>query len=234
MAKTLKIQRQRLHESQSYTQSFLLEEGAESLSVAEALESLNAQEQLRTTEGESAEPVRFEQSCMQKKCGACAMLIQGVPKLACSAKLSDYKEDVIELAPLRKFPTVVDLIVDRSAISENLKTMKVWLNETMEVDDRYLNETYDSARCLMCGCCLEVCPNFMLGDDFYGAAGTMAASRLILSLPVSQRKEFYKEYKTHIYNGCGKSLSCQNICPAEISIENLLTRSNGMAVWNRN
>lgn len=224
MAKKLRILRKKLKEKDPYTQVFEIED--DNLTVTEALEELNSRE--------PADPIRFEQSCLQKKCGACAMLIQGRPRLACSTKLSEFKEEMIDLAPLRKFPTVVDLIVDRSAMRDNLKDMKVWADEDMEIFEDSLEDTYDSARCLMCGCCLEVCPNFMVGDDFYGAAGMLASSRILWSVPDSQRKEASKEYKKHIYNGCGKSLSCQNICPAEISIERLLSRANGKAIWNRN
>lgn len=224
MGKTLTVLRKKLNEDSPYTQTFAVEN--EDQSVAEALEEIN--------EEHPEDPIRFERSCMQKKCGACAMLIQGVPRLACSTRLSDFKEEEISLAPLRKFPTVVDLIVDRSAIQDNLKEMEIWLDEDVELSDQELEDSYDAARCLQCGCCLEVCPNFMVGDPFFGAAGTMASTRLILAVPQSERKEIERQYKRHVYNGCGKSLSCQNICPAEISIERLLSRANRMAVWHRN
>lgn len=233
MGKRIRILRQKLNTASSYSQVFEWNEGTDNLTIAEVLNELNAWDPLETVDGQPAEPIRFAQSCRQKKCGACAMLIQGVPRLACSVRLSDFPEEVIDLAPLRKFPVVVDLVVDRSVIQENLKALKVWPKVDMELFDGELEDTYDSARCLQCGCCLEVCPNFMAGDNFFGAAGTLAATRLILSLSAAQEKDLYKGYSRHIYNGCGKSLSCQAVCPAEISIEHLLSRSNAKVIWHR-
>ncbi len=58
---------------------------------------------------------------MVRKCGACAMLINERPRLACSTFLHMLKGSTITLEPLSKFPLVRDLIVDRSNLFENLK-----------------------------------------------------------------------------------------------------------------
>ena len=58
---------------------------------------------------------------MVRKCGACAMLINERPRLACSTFLHTLKGSTITLEPLSKFPLVRDLIVDRSNLFENLK-----------------------------------------------------------------------------------------------------------------
>ena len=38
---------------------------------------------------------------------------------------------------------------------------------------------YQSARCLMCGCCLEVCPNFSANGTFAGAVAAVNAFRIL-------------------------------------------------------
>ena len=38
-------------------------------------------------------------------------------------------------------------------------------------------------------------------------------------------------YKKHIYEGCGKSLACRNICPANIDMDRLLVNSNAITLW---
>jgi succinate dehydrogenase / fumarate reductase iron-sulfur subunit len=58
-------------------------------------------------------------------------------------------------------------------------------------------------------------------------------SRLIARLPKEQRKQIAGSYKKGVYNGCGKSLACRDVCPAEIKIDELLVKSNAAAVWNR-
>jgi len=48
------------------------------------------------------------------------MIINGVPKLACGSRLNTLKNPV-KIEPLRKFPAIADLTVDRSIMFENLK-----------------------------------------------------------------------------------------------------------------
>ena len=54
------------------------------------------------------DPVEYSCSCLQGICGACAMVINGEPKLACQTFLKDeqiVKEyDVMTIEPLSKFP----------------------------------------------------------------------------------------------------------------------------------
>ena len=74
--------------------------------------------------------------------------------------LHTLKGSTITLEPLSKFPLVRDLIVDRSILFENLKKLNLWLESEAYMNPWTHEPRYQSARCLMCGCCLEVCPNF--------------------------------------------------------------------------
>ena len=40
-------------------------------------------------------------------------------------------------------------------------------------------QRYQSARCLMCGCCLEICPNFSVKGSFAGAIAPVNAFRIL-------------------------------------------------------
>ena len=64
------------------------------------------------------------------------------------------------------------------------------------------------------------------------AAGVPAA-KLLSQLERSHRGELAGEYKKHFYSGCGKSLSCKNICPAGIETDKLMVNSNAAAVLKR-
>ena len=202
--------------------SFSYEPQDASETVATALTRLN--------EG-LEQPIRWECSCLQKKCGACAMVINGVPKLACDAFLRDYKK--IRLEPLKKFPVIADLIVDRSAMRENLKTLRLWFEDTAHSSEAANDIAYEASRCLQCGCCLEVCPNFMVGGAFAGMAGGAPMARLLSELPEAQKQEASRLYREHVFEGCGKSLACRNVCPAGLDIDALLVNSNAAAVWKR-
>ena len=118
-------------------------------------------------------------------------------------------------------------------MEENLKQMKVFFEDKAIISEKRNQVSYEASRCLQCGCCLEVCPNFSVDNNFTGMAGAMPMSRIINELDKKQLKEISKAYNKFVYNGCGKSLSCADICPAKIKIEDMLVNSNAIAVWKR-
>ena len=204
--------------------------------VGYMLERINllAEEGLCDVRGNAIRRIAWDRSCLQKKCGACAMVINGYPALACDTYIAQFeKKGRITVEPLRKFPVVEDLIVDRAILFENLKTMKIWFEKDVNVCEADSGYVYDSSRCLQCGLCLEVCPNFCPGDEFFGAAAFVPTTKLLRTLEGEDRDRVASEYVKHIYKGCGKALSCAGVCPAEIRIDRLLSNSNLISMWRR-
>ena len=226
----IEIKRQEDANSSPYFQSIRLTLEKENLTVASLLREINANPDIKDTEGGPVPYISWECSCLQKKCGACAILINGRPRLACDTFIRDYmKKDRLTLAPLSKFPIIKDLIVDRSILYNNLRGIKNYLEEEVRLTDKNTDTAYEASRCLMCGCCLEVCPNFYVGGDFFGAASFVPATRLMTASDSDGERK--KEYRKYIYSGCGKSLACKDICPAGIDMDKLLSKSNEVAVW---
>ena len=228
----IEILRRAPGEAQPYLQAFLYEPAGPADTVATALTRLNAREPLEDEAGNEARPISWECSCLEKKCGACAMVINGVPRLACEARLREYKKTV-RLAPLRKFPVVADLMVDRSVMQQNLLQMRVWMEKNALLHEKAVDVGYEGSRCLQCGLCLEVCPNFDPEGKFAGMAAAVPVSRLLAEMDPSERKEMAGAYRERVFEGCGKSLACRDICPAGVEIGELLSMSNAAAVWNR-
>ena len=186
---------------------------------------------LTDTDGKKCDKIVWECSCLQKKCGACAMVINGRPQLACGAVLAEQKTDVITVEPLRKFPVIADLMVDRDKMMDNLRTLQLWLNGDAQAAVKKNDLLYEASGCLQCGCCLEVCPNFCTEGDFYGMAALVPASRLLEEMSREESRALRKNYSKNIYNGCGKSLACRNICPAGLDIDALMVNSNAALLW---
>lgn len=229
----VRIRRQENQKSDSYWQEFEFG-GSENSSIAAVLNELNSRSPLTDACGNTAAPIGWECSCMVRKCGACAMLINGLPRLACSTFLNMLKSSTVTLEPLSKFPLVRDLIVDRSFLFENLKKLNLWLESEAYMIEFTHEPRYQSARCLMCGCCLEVCPNFSSKGTFAGAVAAVNAFRILNEeQEISHRNDVSTQYKENYFEGCGKSLACHNICPIGLPVEELIVRSNSVAIWGR-
>ena len=220
----VKILRRQSPDSEPYWESFDYT-GPEDSTVAGLLDYLNFNDDLVNDAGEKTPRVGWDCSCLQGVCGACAMVINGVPALACSVFLRDLKKDVLTLEPLKKFPVVRDLIVDRSVIHENLKRTNLFIGEYHPDAKADHAQQYAIAKCLKCGLCLEVCPNYGNGRTFFGAAFANDCY-LVASRNREKEKEIRAEYARHFGNACSKSLSCMDVCPAGISILTSLARLN--------
>lgn len=228
---TLEIHRCTREDKRRYVQSFLYSSDNSSETIATALTNLNSTP-LTDISGNAAAPIVWQCSCLQKKCGACAMVINGRPGLACARKLSECG-NVVRIEPLHKFPVVEDLMVDRSIMQENLKMMKLWFDGSAALTEKNTEISYEASRCLQCGCCLEVCPNFAPGGTFTGMAAAVPMTRLLSGLSGEERKSASKMYDKHVFEGCGKSLACRNICPAKIDTDKMLVNSNAIAIWKK-
>ena len=220
----VKIKRQENSESAAYWQSFIYD-GPKHVTVSAVLDALNYTDDLFDADGKPATRIRWECSCMQAMCGGCAMVINGVPALACSTFADEVKGDELVLEPLSKFSVVADLIVDRTVIYNNLISAKAYLESIAKSDNRQREQQYSVAKCLKCGLCLEVCPNYHPGGDFFGAV-LANESYLIASQSTDKNPQVVKEYKTHFGAGCSKALSCQTVCPMKIETITSILKMN--------
>lgn len=210
----VKILRQVTPVSEPYWESFNYN-GPSDITVAGLLDHLNYNDDIVNDKGESTTRIGWECSCLQGVCGSCAMVINGIPALACEAFVRDLKGKEITIRPLRKFPVIHDLVTDRSSIHENLKKTNIFIGEWQQSEDTDHEHQYAAAKCLKCGLCLEVCPNYVNGQTFYGAVFANDCY-LVSSRNRSKTDEMRKVYGEHFGGGCSKSLSCADVCPMKI------------------
>ena len=180
-------------------------------------------------------PIEYSCSCLQGICGACAMVINSEPKLACKTFLNEEKMvtqyDQITIEPLSKFPLIKDLKVDRSVLFDAMTDCELWLENDAEYNPKDLDFEYEMSLCLMCGCCTEVCPNYKLGD-FVGTPVAVSASKLVNQESDKQHlKKMKKKYKKRFFSHCVKSISCEDVCPMEIPTQRAISKMNRKSVW---
>ena len=186
-------------------------------------------------QGKTTTPVTWDAACLEEVCGSCAMNVNGKVRMACSA-LVDKLEWPITLEPMRKFPMVRDLAVDRSRMFESLKRVKAWV----QLDGTYnigpgprqsqseQAQRYVLSTCITCGSCLEACPQITQGNDFIGAA------------PISQVRLFNLHPTGAMHaddrlrglmgpggiQDCGKAQNCVQVCPKEIPLTTSIAAMN--------
>ena len=153
------------------------------------------------------------------------MLINGTPALACETFLKNLNGDELVLRPLRKFPVVHDLIVDRSRIHEVLKITNVYIGEYNPKEKEDHEHQYAVANCLKCGLCLEVCPNYTSGKSFYGAVYANDCY-LVNARNREKARDIRSSYARHFANSCSKALSCIGVCPMHIPTLSSMAKMN--------
>ena len=178
--------------------------------------------------GEMVPPVVFESACMEEVCGACTMIINGKVRQACSA-LVDQLEQPITIEPMSKFPVVRDLLVDRQAAFDALHKIRGWIDidggfdihvHAPRVSPKEWEKNYDFSKCMTCGCCMEVCPQYNGKSDFIGPA-PIAQAWLFNNHPTGK---YYKEERLRAMMGpggitdCGNAQNCIEACPKEIKL----------------
>ena len=178
--------------------------------------------------GQRVDPVVWESNCMEEVCGACTMSVNGTVRQACAA-LIDQLEQPIVLEPLTKFPLVRDLQVDRSKMFEALKRLKAWIPvdgshdthaHAPRINPKAQSLRYLFSRCMTCGCCMEVCPQYHMDSEFIGPA-PVGQARLHNSHPTGG---FFKADRLHELMGpggisdCGNAQNCVKVCPKDIPL----------------
>jgi succinate dehydrogenase / fumarate reductase iron-sulfur subunit len=198
------------------------------MTVADAL--LHLQQHPVTTQGTEVAPIAWEVSCMQESCGACALLINGKPGIACGVFVDTISPTgkPISLAPLSGFPLVRDLVVDRSRMAADLVRVRAWTQLDGLHDQgpgprespEEQRERQALGRCISCGICLEACPQIHEGSAFVGPAAIHQV-RLLKMHPTGAMQAGERLERLMGEGGvadCGKAQNCVEVCPQRLPL----------------
>jgi succinate dehydrogenase / fumarate reductase iron-sulfur subunit len=181
----------------------------------------------KTTDGKPTSPVVYDRACLEEVCGSCAMRVNGVSRMACTA-LIDSLDQPIRLEPLGKFPVLRDLCVDRGAMFDALKRVRAWvpidgtydLGPGPRMAESERQQAYEYSKCITCGNCLDVCPQVNGRSQFIGAAA-IAQARLFNSHPTG-RMNAAERLEALMGEGgiddCGNAQNCVRACPKSIPL----------------
>ncbi len=171
----------------------------------------------------------FRWSCRMAVCGSCAMMVNGVPKLACKTFLRDYDPNkVMKIEPLANFPIERDLVVDISDFIEKLERIKPYIIPAEKDKNKPLTEGYlqtpqqmemyrQFAQCINCGICYAACPQYKLNKDFIGpAALTLLYRYNIDSRDAGARERMKIMSQDEGVWSCTFVGYCSQVCPKHV------------------
>lgn len=175
----------------------------------------------------------FDFCCRAGICGACAMVINGRPGLACQTKTKDQPNKIV-LHPLPVYKLIGDLSVDTGVwFREMYEKTESWVHtskvfdasqEEERMDNTVAEQIYELERCIECGCCVAACGTARLREDFMGAAALNRIARFVVD-PRDERTD--RQYFEIIGNdngvfGCMGLLACEDVCPKGLPLQNQL------------
>ena len=181
------------------------------------------------------EPIAFDHDCREGICGACSLMINGVPHgpdrgtTTCQLHMRRFKDgDDVTIEPWRAkaFPVVRDLVVDRGAFDRIIQAggfISVSSGAPQDANNLPISKdaadrAMDAAACIGCGACVAACKNAsaML---FVGAK----VSHLGL-LPQGQPERARRAQKmvaqmdAEGFGNCTNQYECEAACPKDIGV----------------
>ena len=190
-------------------------EGGPGMVVLDAIHQIQA---------EDAPDLAVRWNCKAGKCGSCSAEVNGMPKLLCMTRLSDYDEkEPLIVKPMKTFPIIKDLVTD---VSWNYEVNKKFLPyQHPETDDpRMLQEDVDRVqefrKCIECYLCQDVCHvlrDSEMKEEYIGPRYLVRNAMLEMH-PLDQGNRL-KDLKDRDGIGlCNITKGCTEVCPEGITI----------------
>ena len=230
MKLTLRIWRQASPEAKGKMQKYVLDDVEPDMSFLEMLDVLNEKLVI-----DGKDPVSFDHDCREGICGSCGMVINGNAHgpqqytTTCQLHMRHFNDgDTIDIEPwrARAFPVVKDLVVDRSALDEIIKSggyISVNTGSAPEahaipVDKVSADDAFDAATCIGCGACVAACPNG--SSMLFTAAKVTHLGLLPQGQPERQGRavSMLTRQDELDFGGCTNVGACHEVCPKGIPL----------------
>jgi len=232
---TLNVWRQRGPDDEGAFLSYPAEHISPAMSFLEMLDVVN-QRLILTGE----EPIAFESDCREGICGACALVINGIPHgpdpgvATCQLYMRRFTDEtVITIEPwrARAFPVIRDLVVDRRALDRIMQsggyissnTGGAVDGNTFLIGKDRAETAMDAASCIGCGACVAACRN--ASAMLFIAAKVSHLAHVPQGEPERARRAdaMMKAMDREGFGSCGNQYECEAVCPKSISVHFIAT-----------
>lgn len=230
MKLTLHIWRQRDSADPGRMETYPADDVSPDMSILEMLDVVN--------EGlikDGKDPIAFDHDCREGICGACSMMINGLPHgpergtTVCQLHMRKFRDgEHIYVEPWRAaaFPVVKDLVVDRSSFDRIIQTggfVSVTTGGTPDgnailIRKENQEKAMDAAACIGCGACVAACKN--------ASAMLFVSAKVahLASLPQGQAERrnrvlsMIAQHDREGFGHCTNQYECEAACPKLIGV----------------
>jgi succinate dehydrogenase / fumarate reductase iron-sulfur subunit len=244
---TLRVWRQKNAQDKGRMETYEARDISPDMSFLEMLDVVN-----KDLVEKGIEPIHFDHDCREGICGACSLVINGIPHgkqrgtTTCELRMRHFKDgDTITVEPFRAkaFPVIKDLTVDRSSFDRIMQAggfVAVNTGGAPDANAIPINKddaetAMDAAACIGCGACVAACKN--------ASAMLFVAAKVTHLANLPQGKV---EAKTRVlrmleqmqiegFGNCTNYYECEAVCPKEISVKFIaqMNREYLKAVWSK-
>jgi fumarate reductase iron-sulfur subunit len=172
----------------------------------------------------------FDFVCRSSVCGSCAMIVNGINRMACRTLTSGLSPN-IRLLPLPFFKLLGDLTVDTHTWFRGLDAkLRAWIHGCDEspprdretpMDNEDAFKVYNAERCIECGCCVSGCATMANGKGFLSAAGLNRMARFMMDPRDTRKTSDYLEIVStddQVF-ACFETMMCEDNCPLDLPVD---------------
>ncbi len=170
-------------------------------------------------------------NCKAGKCGSCSAEVNGVPRLMCMTRISDYPEgSTIQVAPMKAFPIVKDLVTDVKWNYAQNKRIQPFTPRPMtkeelakgefKMQQRDVDRSQEFRKCIECFLCQDVCHvlrTHKAHDEFQGPRFMVRIASLEMH-PVDAADRLDATWDEGGIGMCNITKCCTEVCPEHITI----------------
>lgn len=225
---TLHVWRQKDKNSAGKMVAYQAKDVSENASFLEMLDLVN---QELVTKGD--EPIAFDHDCREGICGACSMVINGIPHgpqrgtTTCQLHMRQFRDgDSIYIEPFRAkaFPVLRDLVVDRSSFDRiqhaggyvSVNTGAAPDGNAIPIGKPSADTAFDAAACIGCGACVAACKN--ASAMLFVSAKLAQYRHLPQGQPERVRRtvRMVEQADKEGFGNCTNFYECEAVCPKNI------------------
>ncbi len=167
----------------------------------------------------------FRTSCRMGICGACGVLVNNYPHLACHTQVEEFHASTLTVKPLPNHPHIKDLVVDLTLMFQNHKAVKPYAihRQAQEVESptaeyaqspQELKDFLQFAYCIKCGICVAACPTSASDKLFLGPQALGQCFRYCAdNRDEGQQQRLAAVDKDHGIWHCHLAGACSESCP---------------------